>query len=398
MALHARAATGTVLGLTLAFVTFAFVACKSDSSTPAPGTVDAATTDPEPLFRAIEADIKTTCGGPNGSCHIRGTEAPHWLGDPDAYLSAKKYPGILPATREPGDSTLLTQVDHEGPSLKHYPKLYEKVGAWLSAELPPPPLPATPKFQVVEGFNLIDLNTIGTGLEGARITFLANEVSVGTLSISAIRIYAPQNANLQLDSPFFVVLPLNGKVKAEPSVNGYQGELTVNAGTNVDFYTGKMILTRWDSAGQLKIAFNKLTSTPGMGLNQGCTALDLFKSKALPAMRTMIDITGDDDNEGGTFDASVIGQGSCIGCHGKPTPPGSAPTTAVSAMDLTAADMDPAIACGFARNFISFDNKPMSLIILNPTGKANPNHPIKPLADTDPVIQGILEWVNAEQK
>ena len=40
----------------------------------------------------------------------------------------------------------------------------------------------------------------------------------------------------------------------------------------------------------------------------------------------------------------------------------------------------------------------MSLIILNPTGKANPNHPIKPLADTDPVILGITEWVNAEQK
>ena len=73
---------------------------------------------------------------------MRGSQAPHWLGDPDAYLSAKKYPGILPATREPGDSTILTQVDHIGPSLKHYPKLYDKVSAWLSAELPPPPLPA----------------------------------------------------------------------------------------------------------------------------------------------------------------------------------------------------------------------------------------------------------------
>jgi len=396
MALHARAATGMVIGFAL--VTCAFLACKSDGSSAPAAAADAASTDPEPLFRAIEADLKTTCGGPNGSCHVRGTEAPHWLGDPDAYASAKKYPGILPATRDPGDSTVLTQVDHEGPSLHHYPKLYEKVGAWLSAELPPPPLPATPKFQVVEGFNLIDLNTIGTGLEGARITFLASEPSVGTLSIEAIRVYAPQNANLTIDSPFFVVLPLNGKVKAEPSVNGYQGLLTVNAGTNAEFYTGKMILTRWDPAGQLKIAFTSVTSTPGMGAHEGCTALDVFKTKALPAMRTAIEVTGDDDNEGGTFDAAVIGMGSCIGCHGKPTPAGSAPTTAVNAMDLTAADTDPAVACGFARNFISFDNKPMSLIILNPTGKANPNHPIKALADTDPVIQGITEWVNAEQK
>jgi hypothetical protein len=396
MALHARAATAMVFGV--AFVTCAFLACKSDSSAADPGNTPGVATDPEPLFRAIEADIKTTCGGPNGSCHVRGTQAPHWLGDPDAYLSAKRYPGILPATREPGDSTLLTQVDHEGPSLKHYPKLYEKIGAWLAAELPPPPLPSTQKFQVIEGFNLVNLNTIDTGLDGARISFLANEVSVGTLSITAIRIYAPQNANLQMESPFFVVLPLNGKVKAEPSVNGFQGELTVSAGTSTDFYTGKMILTRWDAAGQLKIAFTKLTSTPGVGANTGCTALDLFKTKALPAMRATIDITGDDDNDGGTFDGSVIGQGSCIGCHGKPTPSNSGPSTAVSAMNLQAADTDPAVACAAARNFISFDNKPNSLIILNPTGKANPNHPIKPLADSDPVIQGILEWVNAEQK
>jgi hypothetical protein len=393
MALHLRAATGLVIGAML--VTSAFLACKTDAATGDPGSTPG-TADPEPLFRGLEADLKTTCGGANGSCHVRGVQAPHWLGDPDAYLSAKKYPGILPATHDTGDSTLLTQVDHSGPSLKRYPKLYDRVAAWLTAELPPPPLPSTDKFQVATGFNQVNLNTIGSGLDGARITFLATEASVGTLSLTAIRIYAPVNANLHLVSPFFVVLPRNGKVKAEPSVNGFDGELTVDAGTSKDFYTGKMILTRWDSAGQLKITFTKLESTPGMGASEGCKALDVFTSKALPAMRTQIDITGDDDNDGGVFDGSVIGQGSCLGCHGKATPADQAPSTAVSAMDLRAADTDPATACGFARNFISFDNKPQSLIILNPTGKANPNHPIKPLADNDPVIQGLLEWVNAE--
>jgi hypothetical protein len=394
IALHARAAAGLAIGMLL--VTSAFLACSSDSedggSGPAPGTADA-----EPLFRAIEADLKTTCGGVNGSCHIRGDQAPHWLGDPDAYLSAKKYPGILPATREPGDSTILTQVDHIGPSLRHYPKLYDKVGAWLSAELPPPPLPATQKFQVVSGFNLVNLNTLGSGLDGARITFLATEASVGTLSITALRIYAPQNANLQIDSPFFVVLPRNGKVKAEPSVNGFQGELTVPAGTSTDFYTGKMILTRYDSAGALKIAFNKLASTPGTGASEGCKALDVFKSQALPAMRSQLDVTGGDDNDGGVYDGSVIGQGSCVGCHAKAPNPDEAPSSAVLAMDLRTVDTDPAIACGFARTFIDFKNKPGSLILQNPTGKANPNHPIKPLADSDPIVTGIAAWVNAEQ-
>ena len=55
------------------------------------------------------------------------------------------------------------------------------------------------------------------------------------------------------------------------------------------------------------------------------------------------------------------------------------------------------MACGIARTYISFENKPQSLILLNPTGKANPNHPIVPLADSDPIVTGIAAWVNAEQ-
>jgi hypothetical protein len=31
-------------------------------------------------------------------------------------------------------------------------------------------------------------------------------------------------------------------------------------------------------------------------------------------------------------------------------------------------------------------------------GKANPNHPVKPLAATDPVVKGIEAWVNAEKE
>jgi hypothetical protein len=376
----------------------AIFACSSDStgddSTNPAGEGGA---DGEPLFRIVQHDLIVRCGGPNGSCHVRGELAPHWLGDPDPYLSAKKYPGILPATHDPGDSTLLTQVAHTGPSLKSFPELYDHVATWISAELPKPPLPNTGAFSVATGLNVVNLNTIGSGLDGARITFLANDGSAGTLSLTALRVQAPQSSNLKFDGPFFVILPRNGKVKAQPDVNGFQGELTVPAGTSVDFYTGKMILTGWDSNGQLKIAFNKLEATPGKGPSGGCTALDAFMTKALPAMRTQINITGDDDNEGGTFDAAVIGQGSCIGCHGKPTDPTMGPTTAVSAMDLTAADTDPAKACAQARNYINFQNRAQSTILLNPEGKANPNHPVAPLADTDPVVTGIAAWVNAEQ-
>ena len=157
-------------------------------------------------------------------------------------------------------------------------------------------------------------------------------------------------------------------------------------------------LTRYDAAGQLKIAFRAVTSEPGQGKSTECNALALFTSKALPAMQMQVDVTGDDDNDGGTFDGGVIGKGSCVGCHGRADDPSTGSHPAVQAMDLRTADTNPATACAFARQFISFENRSQSLILLNPTGKANPNHPIKPLKDDDPIIKGIAEWVNAEQR
>lgn len=114
-------------------------------------------------------------------------------------------------------------------------------------------------------------------------------------------------------------------------------------------------------------------------------------------MRAELDITGDDDNDGGSYDGSVIGKGSCVGCHAKVPDEKEAPSSAVQAMDLRALDTDPAVACGFARQHIAFENKAQSLLILNPTGKANPNHPIKPLSDSHPIVKGLQEWVSAEQ-
>lgn len=397
-ALHARAGVVLVSGALLGMV--AFLACSSSSDEPAPVSGEGGTNG-EPLFRIVQRDLIVRCGGPNGSCHVRGAIAPHWLGDPDPYLSAKKYPGILPATRDSVDSTILTQVAHAGPSLKSFPELYDHVAAWVTAELTPPPLPNTGAFPVAIGFNLVNLNTLGSGLDGARITFLATEASAGTLSLTAMRVQAPQNANIKLDSPFFVILPRSGKVKAQPDVNGFKGELTVPAGTSVDLYTGKMILTGWDSAGRLKIAMNKIESSPGTGPNSACTALALFTSKAIPAMRQTIDLTGDDDigpgYDGGLYDGGVVGQGQCVTCHAKATPAGEAPSTAVGALDLREIDTNPEAACGQARNFINFQNRSQSVILLTPTGKANPNHSTKPLADTDPIIRDIAEWVNAEK-
>jgi mono/diheme cytochrome c family protein len=390
-----------LVGLAIVVVGTGSVGCSSDAEEDQTASADG-TTDPEPLFRAVEADLVTTCGGANGSCHVRGNSAPHWLADPDPYLSAKKYRGILPATREVGDSILLTQIDHAGPSLKRTPALYEGVAAWLQAELPPPPLPNTGAFSVATGFNSINLNTVASGLEGAKLTFLATDEN-GVLTLTALRLQAPPKANVELESPFFVLLPRNGKVNADPEVNGFKGQLTIPAGSSAELFGGKMILLRWDPAGQLKIVFQKIETSPGEGLANGCTALDVFQSQALPAMRSQVDEIAVYEGDGGVPDdappaGTVLGKNSCIGCHGKAPTGNDAPSGAVQAMDLRDVDTDVAKACAQARNWINFDDRTQSTLLLNPTGKANPNHPIKPLADGDPIIKGLAAWIQAEQR
>lgn len=390
------------LGVSLGvLVVSSFIACSS-SDAEKPNGPGVENPNPEPLFRAIEADLKQTCGGQNGTCHVRGTYqgAPTWLGDPDAYLSAKKHRGIIPATRDVSDSIILTQVDHVGPSLKKYPDLYDRTAKWLLAEVPPPPLPATKSFSVQTGLNVVQLNTLGSGLEGARLTFLATDNN-GVLTMSALKIQAPANANVKVESPFFVILPRNGKVNADPDVNGFKGELTVPAGASVDLFLGKMILLRWDPTGQLKVVFTKIESSPGTSPNQGCTALDLFVSKALSVMSNQVDQIDPDEGDGGVGGGdggAVVGKNSCLGCHSAPPPAGEGPSPAVGAMDLRGYNENPAMACAQARNWINFDDKTQSVILLNPLGKANPNHPIKPLQPNDPIIKGIEEWVNAEKK
>lgn len=353
------------------------------------------TADPETQFRALQDDLVSTCGGANGSCHVRGTQAPRWLADPDPYVSAKGYRGILPITRDSSDSILLTQVDHVGPSLQRYPKLYDRVANWIQSELPKPALPATGKFSVTDGFNVVELGPVADGLLGARLTFVATQVN-NVLSLSAIRIQAPNTANLAVKAPFFVVHPRSGKVSADPTNGWPNQEMTVPAGTTQDLFTGKMVILRWDQAGQLKLVFSDLTTTPGQGASQGCTALDVFKSKAIPAMSTQTDVY-DDPSDGGA-PGSIVTKGSCLGCHAKEPAPGDAPEPPVQAMDLRGYDTDPAAACAQARARIDFTDKTKSAILLNPQGKGNPAHPMRGLAESDPIIQGINAWVQAEQR
>jgi hypothetical protein len=218
----------------------------------------------------------------------------------------------------------------------------------------------------------------------------------GTLNLSALQLRAPNAANVAIQSPFFVVLPRSGKVKPDPDEDGFKGELDVNAGNTAPFFDGTMVLLRWDPTARLKVAFQSVTTTPGQAATVGCSALSLFESSALPAMKLPVTLkplegTTPPDADGGTPD---LGQGSCLGCHAAQDP---APGAAVLAMDLRAASSDPATACAQAKLWIDLKDKDNSIILLNPQGKANQVHPMAPVDASDPIIAGLKAWVDAEK-
>jgi hypothetical protein len=334
------------------------------------------------MFRALEKDLLNTCGPANGGCHVNGTtaNAPKWLAPPDAYASAKAYPGVLPASGDVGDCILLTQIQHTGPALSETPKLFGQVREWVAAELnaATAKLPATAPFPVESGFNTVDLTNVVPGIDGAKITFLATE-NGNILSLSSMRVTGPTARGMTMDSPFFVIIPPKGPIITNPNVNGFSGPLEVTAQGSAEMYSGALIMTKWQTGGKLKIVFPKIGPVIARdgGTQGNCNALAQFTSSAEPAMRANIPL-----NDGGT--------GSCFGCHG------GTDDVATNAMDLSKLGTDNAVACAQAKIWINFQDKSKSVLVLTPSGGANPNHPVTSLPTNQAPISDLLVWVNAE--
>jgi hypothetical protein len=390
----------SVFGLLLAWY-LVVAACSSSSGGGArPGGSDggdataegAAPVDPEGMFRAFQAELIGKCGGNDGACHVNGTfmGAPQWLGPPDPYVSATGYPGIIPASNDPLDSKILTQVEHEGPALISSPSLFDRVRAWVIAEIGArgTKLPATDAFSVADGNNEVDLSKLAGGLQGTKITFNASSGN-GLLTILNMKITAPFPKALHIEAPFFVIVPARGPVITD-TVDGFPGALDVANGQTVDFYGGSAVLRKWDSSSKLKIVFNKFEAlVPLDGGSAGaCNALSVFKSSAV-----------------GAFKTDLGGGNTCQGCHGGGLGP------AQFAMDLAALDSDPAIACAQAKNRITPKDPAKSQLLQTPTGNpaGDPSHPVRSVCPTQTtndaglslcvpqsVIDSLGVWINAE--
>jgi hypothetical protein len=328
---------------------------------------------PEGLFRALQTDLMTTCGGTGGACHVSGTlkDAPRWLAPPDAYLSAKGYRGVIPADGDLEHSVLLTQIEHTGPALVNSPALWPRVREWIAAEMNVVKAPETAPFAITPGLNTVDLGGVMAGLDGASLAFMAAPGQAG-VTLTDMRITGAKLHVLRVESPYVVVVPDRGPVVVDPS-NGFAGELSVGIGETKAFYGGVLVLPKWTATDRLAVAFSTihLENPPDPGTAGGCRSVASFTASAVPA-----------------FQIDLGGGATCLGCHA------GGDDVATNALDLTAVGTSDARACAQALNYVDLADKARSQLVQTPLGHANPVHPITNAPQS--FADGVLRWLANE--
>ena len=390
----------------ISLVTLTTGACKSKSSSDS--AAGAGNQSPEQMFRSFQDQLVATCGGVQGACHVQGTHknaqgqpAAQWLGPNDPYQAAKNYVGIIPITGDPGDSKLLTQVEHDGPALVSTPDLFENVKKWVTAEVAAAGnvRAVTDAFYIKDGPNTVSLAKLAQGADGAQLTF--NAATLGdNLFLDSMQITAPTGKGLVVDTATFIILPASGPTQTD-ALSGFTGPLNVAAGKTVPFYSGSTQLLKWNSLNRAKLVFNSFALSSGQadgggGGTPGCKALDVFTAKAAPAFK------------------EDLGDGkACVNCHGvNPQKSGDQIDLALQTLDLRTLDAAPAQACAETLAHVSLTNQAQSEIILTCKGEpgGDEGHPVQKICgavvpDSGPpafqcvpqtVVDGIQAWINAE--
>lgn len=316
------------------------------------------------LFHALEPELTTKCGG---ACHTDGTsggQPPRWLAPPDPYASIRAYPGIV--VEVPDSSKLLTKGQHAGPGLDgpNQP-LGDAVREWLSAEasvLKTAVLPATLPFSVTSGTNEVDLSHVGSGLDGAKITF--NAKTSGTiLTLSELKLVAPAATGLHLQHPIFVLVPATGPKKPDPVDSFSNVDSLVPQAKSAAIGPGELLIVGWSDTTRLLVQFTKLEpatvalADAGPASNGTCKSLTTFTSNVVPA----------------------IAGNTCLTCHRGQN------AGATNSLDLTKLGMDNVAACAQVLTKVNFGDKAQSAIILAPTG--GEPHPFK--------VANVAGWTSA---
>lgn len=334
----AKTGSALTLGLALASVAVAMVACSDDPASNlgvrgGRGGSSGSSGDPndpndpnnpanqipeeQQKFFELQPDLEKKCGN---VCHNQGTyrpEPPKFLEGAtptDVYKAIKAHPGIV--VRDVYASTLLTKGPHAGPALNTDPEFEKRVVEWLELEaiaIQSQKLPTTEPVTVKEGANEIDLSPASGGkLTNVKLKFDATLVS-GMLSLSNLKIAAPPGQDVHLQQPRFVrVLPQpkeDGTIEVSDPADSFSNtDATVPGGADTALAPGSVFFSGdgwrpYDLAAD-KIRVEAVKLEPGKvavtDTVKTCKNVQGFTQNVLPAMR----------GQAGGFNLN------CANCHG----------------------------------------------------------------------------------
>ncbi len=294
------------------------------------------------------------------ACHV-GTDAVGFMRpDPDVLTTMMGHPNLV-VGGDPGASRLYAygrSDQHSGISFNV--DQAELVRQWIELvppSEPPPPQVETTKFSPLLGgqVNSVDLSTLAAGLEGATLTFKANQLAQG-IYVTELTVNAGAGG-VHIAHPLFVshcpqTLP-------DPVDSFYGLDLVVNPGESSPVSGGTVVLVDFSPGCKMSVHFKLIE--PGVA---GPGEPDAGGP-----------VGGGCVNVGG-FTANARGpiEQQCASCHAG----GNA--TARNAWDVSAiADLSPAAqaaVCAQTRNKINLENEPQSLLFQRVAPGQQTGHPI----------------------
>lgn len=338
----------------------------------------------EEMFRELEEELLSNCG----ACHeLGGSADTPFLGarddGEDPYIAITSWPGIV--VEKADTSVLLTWPrvgQHTGGPTN--PQLEAKLDAWLQeeaksvAEIEGEVLIIPPFRPIIPGFNAVYLDALGTAYAGMAVTFLAEELTGSSLSLTSMQIHPTIKKGISVEHPLFTVYPAGSDEGNPDPVDSFSNVTQdVEPGSSQELGPGTLVLTNWVSGGKLSIAFEAVSSIDPLGMGGAggggpvgpCSALQSFI-----------------DNASGPL-------GNCTGCHGGTN------QTATNAVDMSALGTDPDATCGQILNRVDVGNPAASQLFLTTDPNGNAGHPFKfggDVGNFNTFVSAVSVWIQQE--
>ncbi|MBM4359093.1 MAG: hypothetical protein FJ096_13390 [Deltaproteobacteria bacterium] len=334
------------------------------------------------LFEELLPTMVKECG----SCHVTGTDTP-FLGDPkagkpDPYETITSWPDFV--VKDPEKSYLLvhaTSPDHK--SAKPSAELKPALEAWLAeeaksiADVEQEALPTVPPFKpILGGFNAVYLGSLGPAFEGMAVTFVAEELTPTSISLSDIEVHPTSKLGVKLVHPLFTVFE-KGSIDGEPDpVDSFSNvTLELQPGTSGVLGPGMVVLTNWKEASRLSLGFEVATVIDPNGTldpnASPCKAVETFTKNAAPALN------------------------ACFGCHG------GADAQAQGAIDMSDLMDAPEKTCGQVLNRVNPKSPAKSQIFVTTSPASQAAHPFKfggSAAQYNTFKDAVTLWIQEEAK